>query len=232
MFSISVVIFGNYQMNFEKAVFEKDFNLKGTLYILPIIFTSFGVQNVCPHICKILKMDMKLIKRAFLIGICIPAFVYISLIYVVVQAIYKSDPMLFERMFDHQVEVGELITKLCEFSKFNFINIIFKMLTLFAIITSAIGIGIGLMYSLKTKVTERLKNSLPIILVAIPVIVTCLIPNAFMNILSFGGAIVTIFVIFIPIYLMFNISKRESINFKYFCCILYGAVIILSEIFG
>jgi tyrosine-specific transport protein len=228
--SIGLVIFSTFNAKQALVIQNGAFTCKDIFYFVPIIFTSFGVQNVCPYVCEILEMDREKIKRAFFIGTLIPAVVYSLWIYTTLQSVYSIDVVFFERILNHQVDVGELVGRLCESARSEFVNIFFKILSLFAIITSAAGIGIGLVCSLKERVKSKISTVIPLIIVVIPALVTLLIPNAFMKALSFGGAIATIFVIFTPFYLTLRENKDEAISIKNLICVAFGVIVVLSEV--
>ena len=64
---------------------------------------------------------------------------------------------------------------------------------------------------------------------AIPVALCMAVPNAFINILSFGGMIATVFVIFVPYYLLKKRLKRQ-IDFGDDLCLVTGVVIVLCKL--
>lgn len=195
---------------------------------LPIIFTSFGVQNICPHIFESLNKDRKKIAMAFLIGILIPAIVYIVWNSCVFENILARDVHFFQKLQNHQVSVGELIKFLCQSSENTYMETFFKILSLFAIITSAIGIGLGLKKSIEETLTSS-KYMASAVVCAIPVALCMAVPNAFINILSFGGMIATVFVIFVPYYLLKKRLKRQM-DFGDDLCLVFGVVIVLCEL--
>ena len=198
---------------------------------LPIGFTSFGVQNICPHVYKLLDGDRRQISRAFIIGIVIPAIVYIVWIYCVFENIATRDMLFFEKLQNHQVAVGELIKFLCVSSDSVFMEITFKVLSLFAIATSAIGCGLGLQKSLQEMMHEKPYSRViaSMIICFVPILFGIIIPNAFINVLSFGGMIATVFVIFIPYYLLRAGGKSDHEKGNNHC-LAFGVVIVLCEL--
>lgn len=196
------------------------------LAFAPIIFTSFGVQNICHHISGYLENDSKKIKLAFFIGIIIPAIIYVVWIMSVFQNIQVSDLSFYQKLQNHQVSVGELIGFLCKTSGSVYIEILLKILTLFAVITSAIGIAIGLKTPIR-EITKTSNTTSNLIIASIPVVFAVFIPNAFINILSFGGMIAIIFVIFVPFLLT---MKSEKLKLNHIVCLLMGIIIVLCEI--
>ena len=196
---------------------------------LPIIFTSFGVQNVCPFVAQHMGLEnIKAIKKAFLIGTLIPAIVYALWIYAVLTRIYVFDNELYVKLLNGGVEVGELVQSLCNSAHFEFESIILKLLSLFAILTSAAGTGIGLISSLKETKLRQNKLLISLIVIGIPAFLTLVVPNAFIRILSFGGMIATTFVIFMPVYLN---SKISRISVTELACLIFGSLVVVAEIF-
>lgn len=225
---IASVIFSSNFKFFENVVATK-FDFSATVLFLPIIFTSFGVQNVCPFIVRQMGLEnLKSIKRAFLIGTFIPAIIYIFWIYVILGRVSEYDTGLYNQIISEGVDVGVLVASLCDSAKFEIETLILKLLTLFAILTSAAGIGIGLISSLREIFAKKCIISL--LVIGIPALLTVFIPNAFMNILSFGGMIATVFVIFMPIYLGFKVDLRDEMCSK-FICLIFGLSIIFAELF-
>lgn len=227
---IACVIFFSVFNTFTNT-FANNFNLSATALFLPIIFTSFGVQNVCPFVAKQIGLEnLKSIKSAFLIGILITAIIYFLWIYVILGRVYGYDINLYNKIISDGVEVGVLVASLCDSAKFEIETLILKILTLFAILTSAAGIGIGLISSLREVLGKKYRIATSLLIAIIPAVLATAIPNAFMNILSFGGMIATIFVIFMPLYLKF---KTQSVRRKYseIVCFIFGLSIILVELF-
>lgn len=196
---------------------------------LPVIFTSFGVQNICPYIYNYLNKDRKKVNKAFLIGIIIPAIIYVIWIAFVFENILSRDVTFFEKLQLHQVSAGELVKFLCESSNSLFMDIAFKALSLLAIITSAIGIGLGLQKSIQETITPSGKLSGAIICI-VPIVIALLIPNAFITVLSFGGIIATVFVIFMPYYLLYIKGGIKRKNIAYNICLMFGIIVVLCEL--
>ena len=213
---------------FHKITFPKTICNKSEFFaFLPVIFTSFGVQNICPYIYNYLNGDRKKINLAFFIGIAIPAAVYIIWIAFVFENILSRDLTFFEKLQNHQVSAGELVKFLCESSQNSFIDVSFKILSLFAIITSAIGIGLGLMKSIQEMITPspRLASA---IICFIPTVIVLIAPNIFISVLSFGGIIATIFVVFTPYYLLYKNGKCNK--YAYTTCLIFGIMVAVSEL--
>ena len=202
---------------------------KTIMPFLPIIFTSFGVQNVCPFVVKTMGLaDIKAIKKVFLIGLLIPAIIYAIWIYATLARIYVYDNELYRNILNGGVDVGTLVNSLCNSVNFKFGAVALKLLSLFAILTSATGTGIGLISSLKELKYCNSNCSIILCVIGIPTMLTMLVQHPFLRILSFGGMIATTFVIFMPVYLNSKISKNSISGAL---CVIFGILVVIAELF-
>jgi tyrosine-specific transport protein len=167
--------------------------------------------------------NVKKAQRAFLVGILIPTLIYFLWIFTVSNYLRNADFQFFNQMIQGTVSPGMLVQKLCSVVGIPWMDTMFKLISLLAILTSAIGIGIGICISLRE---EQTKINPQILVVIIPCIVNLTFQNAFLKILSFGGAIATVFVIFIPIYLK---RKKANITLQDTLCCLFGLLVISLE---
>lgn len=192
---------------------------------LPIIFTSFIMQTICPRIYNDLAGNRKKISRALLLGISVPGIIYMLWVICVLKNITAHDAGFLQRLRAHNVSVGELIGFLCDTSPYPFIGTVLKILTLLSIVTSAIGFAIGLLQSLQfllPKVAAR------IIVCLIPAALNFISQDMFVRVFAFSGAIATVFMIFVPYYLIKKQTKRGS--FGGIVCCVFGIVIVLCEL--
>lgn len=191
------------------------------IHFLPILFTSFGVQGCCSYACSYLENDRKKIRKAFLIGLCIPAVVYFFWILCVLKNAFAFDPQFFQRLQAHQVSVGELIQFLCDSSSYRWMGVSLKFLTLFAIVTSAMGISVGVLQSLQSFLPQWVAK---ILLCFIPVILNLTIADAFLKVLSFASTILVIFGILVPYSLLGKIHQKRTFGYHISC---FGGILIL-----
>ena len=224
MFVIAVVIFQTCTGG-KFAVPKSSRQLNDFWAFLPVIFTSFGVQNVCHTIYGYLDGDKRKIRLAFLIGILLPAIVYIVWIVCVLQTIASHDAVFYQRLQAHEVSVGELISFLCDCSHYRSLGFFLKSLTLLAVITSAVGIAIGLLQSVKELLSEKMSR---LLVCAVPVVINLTISNVFLKILSFGGMVATVFVFFMPYYLLKK--QKQSLTVGEHLCCLFGIIVVLCEL--
>ena len=208
-----------------QALPESPWQAKDLLAFLPVIFTSFGVQNVCHTIYGYLDGDKRKIRLAFFIGILLPAVVYIAWIVCVLNTIASHDAAFYQRLQAHQVSVGELIAFLCDCSHYKSLGFFLKTLTLLAVITSAVGIAIGLLQAMKELLSDK---SARLLVCIVPVVINLTISDVFLKILSFGGMVATVFVFFMPYYLLKKQKQPLTVG-EHVCC-LFGIIVVLCEV--
>ncbi len=197
------------------------------LTFLPIAFTSFGIQNICAYLYEYLQQDRKQIKIALAVGIAIPTIVYIMWILCIFTSINAyGNYNLLKQLQDHMLSAGQLVDFLCRCSKHTYLEYFFKSLTITAIATSAIGIGLGLLHSIQSSLIPS-KTLASAIICLIPVTCAICIPNAFIRILSLGGVIAVVWVIFMPYYLIKKQQQHTTLGDK--ICLILGIMIVLCE---
>ena len=191
---------------------------------LPVIFCSFVMQMVCPHIYAYLEHDMRKVRFAIFIGLFLIVCVYLSWTVCVLTKIFESSPEFFQQMQAHQVSVGELTKFLCKASGSDLIETLLKFLTVFGITTSAIGVAIGMMHALGTHMPKMAART---VICFIPTVINFLCPNAFVAIFAIVGVICTVFAIFGPYRLLK--TSGECITISHRICWWIGATVVICE---
>ncbi len=129
--------------------------------------------------------------------------------------IYQESPSFYMQMINGKVEVGDLIKELSNIAKWSFVQILVWYLSLLAIVTSVLGVGLGLCDSIKgmipTTITSiKLRNILAAIATILPAfLVAVIVPNAFISVLGFAGMILVFIAILMPIYLFTRIKAKK-----------------------
>lgn len=209
--------------------------------LIPVVFTSFGFQGSCHSFANYCNLNPKTLKHALLWGSFIPMVVYIIWNTSSLAVVYNDNPQFYNQIVKGEVEVGDLIKELSDIAKWQSMQLLVWWVTIFAIITSLLGVGIGLCDSVKEMLPmkeEGFKRSLLASLVVIlpAYFVAILVPNAFINVLGFAGMILAIIAIILPIYLFYK-AKITKLNYSILksnwiiiVTFIIGIVIILSEI--
>lgn len=220
---------------------QQPINLKDLNIVLPIVFTSFGFHVVFHTLVKQTNKNAELLKKAFFWGSFVPLVLYLVWTLIICGFIYKNFPDLFQKMLFSSLEVGELLQALCDLSNSYFMQKLTWFIGFFAVLTSTIGVCLGLIDALKECNEVFKKHFLAVIFAIVPsLFVAVIVPNAFIKALSFAGMILSFMAILLPVYLLivsnrkglyknynYKILKNFSVLLIVFC---YGLLIIFSEI--
>ena len=214
-------------------------NLSNVASIATIVFTSFGYQVIFHTLRDYCGRDVKMLKRAFFYGSIIPMVIYMIWTCGVLAVIYKADKEFYSLIVDGNVEVGDLVKALSEIFRFSGLQIVIWWVSIFTILTSIIGVGLGLTESYHLSLQKKLKYSklVSAIVTIVPsYIIATIVPNAFIKTLGMAGSILVVIAIILPTYLFLKakISSPYIHILKKWClilCLLVGIMLIEAEIF-
>jgi tyrosine-specific transport protein len=182
--------------------------------LLPVVFTSFGFQVIFHTLTNYCKKEKKILNSAFLWGSFIPAIVYILWTCSVLSVVYHNDPTFYSQMVEGKVEVGALIQTLSTISGSESVQFFIWWVSMLAIATSVLGVGLGLCDAIKGMLIKKVPHfharsvvaSIATILPAYLVVIY--VPNAFIAALGFAGMILAVIAILLPIYLFSKIQAK------------------------
>lgn len=210
---------------------------------IPVVFTSFGFQVIFHTLTNYCNKDSKMLKLTFFWGSLIPALLYIVWSSSAMSVIYYHNSSFYISMMNGSVEVGDLVEQLSSLTKIHYIQLLVWWISLLAIITSILGVGVGLCESLEVMLIKYIPNNKILrrfaaatITVLPSYMASILVPNAFISVLSFAGMILVVIAILLPVYLLYvakinkfyyNILKIRSLMIL---SILAGLFIIFCEI--
>ncbi len=219
------------------------FDLSAWKVALPVVFTSFGFQVIFHTLTDYCKNDKLVLKKAFFWGSLIPAIVYLFWIACVIGVLNTHNPAFYAQVVQGGVDVGQLMAELSRVAGGRWLQMMVWILTVLAIITSAIGVCLGLIDGWKAHFTGRSTvGHMGIVLVCIvpPALCSWWVPGAFIHALSFAGMILVIIAILLPQYLFYR-GKRsgffKALNYPILgnpgcqaACALIGVGIMIFEI--
>ena len=174
---------------------------------LPIVFTSFGFQGSLHSLTKFVNNDRKIIKKACLFGSVIPAIVYIIWICSTILIVYTGNPVLFVQMVEGNVEISEMVMCISHISEIPHLKMMFWFISLLAISTSIIGVGIAVFDEWNIKRGKAISSAITIVPSAL---VAIFVPNAFIKILGVSGMILVILAIFLPVFLYQKMLQQNT----------------------
>lgn len=238
LFFLIFLLFFN--VNYKNLPLHNDYEFKDIANIIFVVFTSFGYQVVFHILRDYCGNDVKMLKNAFFYGSIIPLLIYISWTFVVLSVIYNNDINFYNLIIDGNIDAGVLVDKLSKIISFNNLKFIIWLISILAIFTSIIGIGLGLKDSYVNIFKEKsIKNSnliSTLITYIPPFLITVLIPNAFIKILSYAGIILVIIAILLPIYLYFKAKIDKPYikilnKYSLILCFIVGVLMVILSLF-
>lgn len=212
--------------------------------ILPVLFTSFGFQVIFHTLTNFCNKNTKMLKSVFFWGSLIPAIVYLIWTISILGVIYQENPDFYNQMSIGKTNLDDLIRELSNIAKWPLVQMLIWWLSLLAMVTSVLGVGLGLCDSIKNILPLEVKKSkfknitAAISTIAPAYLVAIIIPNTFISLLGFAGMVLVFIAILIPIYLLKRIKGKEFfyqiVNNKYFIIlsVMTGVLIIICEIYN
>jgi tyrosine-specific transport protein len=212
--------------------------------IVSVVFTSFGFQVIFHTLRDYLGKDAKGLKKSFLLGSMIPAIVYMLWTCGVLSVLYSFNKDFYGQMASGNIDVGEVINQLSKISNLSQLQLMIWWLSIFAILTSVLGVGVGLTGSFNTMMEKtipsnfRRKIASALIVIVPSYLVAIIVPNAFIRVFKFAGAILAIIAILLPIYLLRN-AKFQNLHYSelgnkwlLIFSIAFGVGVMAIEILG
>lgn len=185
--------------------------------VVPVLFTSFGFQVIFHTLSNYYALDRSVLRRVFLWGSLIPAAVYIVWTAAVLLAIHGNSPTFYGEMVRGHVDVGALVAELSRITSNPAIRTIVWAVSVLAIATSMVGVGLGLCSTLQAYLPGKFHlvqhRTFPAMVGTIPpLIFALLVPSAFTVILGVAGVILAILAILLPLYLIRK-GRFASLNY-------------------
>jgi len=212
--------------------------------VIPIVFTSFGFQVIFHTLTNYCHKNPKMLKQVFFWGSLIPAAVYLLWTSCILGVVYHKAPEFYSRMIHGHTEVGELIQVLSGMTSWHCLQLFVWGISSLAIITSVLGVGLGLVDSLtnhlEVKVTHpHMRKVYAVLLTLLPAYLAVIyVPNAFITVLGFVGMILAVLAIILPIYLFWKVKSKtlyfEELRTQWLvkCSVIAGLAVIVCEIFN
>jgi len=204
--------------------------------VIPVVFTSFGFQVIFHTLTHYCRQHVRMLKRAFFWGSLIPALVYAIWTCSVLSVIHHNQPSFYQHLVHHHVDVGDLVYHLSRIAQWPSLKLVVWWVSFLAILTSVIGVGVGLCDSLRASIHQKLSRSskgfahaLATLITILPAyLVASLVPDAFINMLGFAGMILSVIAIGLPLYLLY----RAKFTIRYFPSLNYLPFLMLSGLAG
>jgi tyrosine-specific transport protein len=204
---------------------------------IPVLFTSFGFQVIFHTLTNYCNKNAPMLKQAFFWGSFIPTIVYVIWSSSVLTTLHTNAPAFYRDMAQGLVsDPGKLTLALSRIAQLPSIQILIWAITLLAIITSVIGVSVGLYDSINAMLQRSISQSslrslLAACITILPAsIVILYIPDIFLSALAFAGMILVIIAILLPIYLLAQAQPQKLFYKELHCKPLLGLSVIAGLI--
>ena len=169
-----------------------------------------------------------------------PTLVYILWSITSLSAVFKASPDFFAQTISGKIGVGEFVKELANISSFVHFQVMVWWMSIFAILTSFIGVSIGLAESLNLTFRDQFrfkfsrKAFVSLITIMPAYVIAAVYPDAFIKILGFAGAMVVVIGTLVPVYLLFTrgldgLYYRELKKYPLILCVIAGIGVMLAE---
>ena len=108
-------------------------------------------------------------------------------------------------MVSESVDISEMISCLTHIADMQYLRGMFWIISLLALLTSIIGVGIAVFDDWSQKLNKAKSTVISVIPSAL---VAIFVPNAFIKILGLSGMILVVLAIFLPVFLYVKMEKR------------------------
>ena len=204
---------------------------------VPVFFTSFGFHGSIPFIMKYLNCNEQETKKAFLWGSLLSLIIYALWILSTVLVLPQYGDLSFESVRNGGNDLGAFITVLSTLIGRRSFSLMVTLFSWLAIITSFLGVGIGLYdYFLeKFKLDGKFwynKIKAGMITFIPPIAIAIINKNIFVKALAFAAISLSILAIILPSLIALKINKTVNLKVPVIVALLMGMVIIIFEIFN
>lgn len=202
---------------------------------IPVFFTSFGFHGSIPFIIKYLNYDKQYIKKAFFWGSFISFIIYLSWTFLTLSTFTTSSMEYFNTIKNRNLHINNFIHVLVEATSQNSLNYLIIVFTWLTILTSFLGVGVGLYdYFLeKLRLNSLLfVDTLKVSLVTFfpPFLIACLGKDIFLDALAAAAIILVLLAIIFPCLVALKIKTGKKVNV--IISLALGLLIVAVEIYN
>jgi tyrosine-specific transport protein len=217
--------------------FNNNFIEKSNLYLaIPVFFTSFGFHGSIPFIIKYLDCDKEQVKKAFFRGSLMSLVMYFLWVLFTISTLPQHGDISFDSVGGDS-NIADFITALTNVTNQSSLSIAATLFSCFAIITSFLGVGVGLYdYFLeKLSLDGKLwinKIKAGAISFAPPMVVAVTNQGIFVKALAFAAISLSMIAVVLPSLIALQISTKHRNNNAVVSKSFFTPCIVLALIMG
>ena len=194
-------------------------NVKYLWAAAPIFLNAFGFHFVIPSICTYCDKKVVPIRRIIIISTTIPLIVYTLWLLVSLGIVPISGTQSFSEIVHNKTSVGGFVGALGHIAGKKYILYIVNAFSNIAIITSFLGIALGLFdfladgFKRNNKISGRLQTAL--LAFSPPLAIALFFPDAFIIALEYSTFFAIILEIFLPGLMVYKLRKSKTLSSPY-----------------
>jgi tyrosine-specific transport protein len=213
--AMMVALFGKIQIS-KPMLGIQESGTSPWLIAVPLFFTSFGFHGSIPSLVNYCENRSNIIKNAFFWGSFAPLLIYVVWIIGGLSIVYTHDHSVFTKLVNNEADLGVFILSLSNAIDTPWLQSFSWIFSLLAIITSFLGVAIGLFDYYReqlTQVKEKHQRIVSCILaLGIPLLVTLLAKETFMHVLGFAGIFLSILAVVLPCIIWLKLQHNQKFN--------------------
>ena len=214
---------------------------------VPVLVTSFGFHLLIPSLKYMMGFDLRQLRLAILYGSFIPMLVYLVWEFVVLGTIPMYGDVSMHVIAQSKQPVLQLTNALDNLVKGHGVSFVIRFFTFFAIVSSFIGVSLGLFDFLAdgTKMAKQGMSRVSLVMMTFfpATIFSILWPGKFLVILGYAGIFASVLLIIFPSMMVITgryFSKSSNFSSEYkvsggvllpVVTLCFGILVILIEIF-
>lgn len=204
-------------------------NRTSILLVLPVIFTSFGFHVNIPSIVAYMDGNQKKLKRIFIIGSALPLIIYILWQLMVLGSINQSE---FMRILDEKSNIQGLLIAIRQMVDNPIINTSFNVFATAALVTSFLGVSLGLFDYIKdlSKKYKVIENTIVVSLLTFlpPLLFALFYPEGFVLALGYAAIPLAFLIIILPALLVRKVHQTYNITAPWYKTLSLWLVILIG----
>lgn len=182
--------------------------------LIPLFFTSFGFHGSIPTIVNYIGPDAKKLRVAFIVGSSVPLVVYIIWEALSLGMVPLEGANSFAEVHAAGGDIGLFTRTLSRIAGDGWLVLACQGFTFLAIVTSFLGVGLGLFDFMEEQLTREGKKP-PIYLTglftfAVPFAFALFYPQGFVMALGYAAVALSILAIIIPVLTVWKIRAQAT----------------------
>jgi len=192
---------------------------------IPVILTAFGFHIVIPSIAPYLDYNIVSIKKVLLCSSLIPLIIYILWIMSLLGTLPYEGPMSFRSLAQGDGSLSSFMLAINHWRPTAWLNGVINTFANFAMITSFLGVSLGLFDCLQDKKDKTPHRARTALLTFVPpLLVVIFYPEGFVTLLSVASIFVAIILIILPAVMAYRRRKLPNLPSPY---VVFGGNITL-----